>query len=530
MKKISLILTILLAVLYIGCQQDDNSTAFIANADQAEVTDVMFTIADDNSGDVTITPLGNNVLSFEVFFGDDSTSSVTIDNGESVDHNYQSEGVYEITILAYNIIGQITAYKENLEVSFKAPENLTFQIAGDPTDFFTYSVTADADFAAYIQVFFGEFDGEFIQIAPGDTAVYTYQAEGTYELSVIAYSGGAAVLEDMGTIVVQQPQELEITFDDPMATYTFNTFGGNQSVTVIDNPDMVGNLSPKVAEWVDGSPSEVWAGAAMSLDQGISFDSGTTFSMKVWSPNPGITFKLKFESLADASLAVEVDQVTTTSNAWEVLIFDFSGTDYATQFASNPADNLVIFPNFGVDGGDVTYYIDNIIQGAQILDVVRPILPVDFESSATQYDMFGFGGSSTEDVVAQVIDNPDTMVNTSARVARINKPMDAEVFAGVAIPLRDGYSIDFSTTTMISIDVWSPRAGIPVLLKIENTIGDAAEIEVNTTQANGWQTLTFDMSNASGFNSSIEYSQVVLFFDFGTSGMGEIFYFDNIRQ
>ncbi|SEL73338.1 hypothetical protein SAMN04487910_3212 [Aquimarina amphilecti] len=530
MKKVKIAAMMAFLAVFLGCQQDDSNTAFIENAEEASVSDVLFSIADDNSGDVTITPMGSNVLSFELFFGDQDTNSVFLTNGESAQHTY-AEGNYEVTVLAYNTIGQITEYKESLDVSFKAPENLTFQVIPDNNDFLTYSVQANADFATYIEVYFGEFTNEFVQISPGDIATYTYQTEGTYPITIIAYSGGAAVTQDMGTVDAFAPQELEITFDDPNEMVSFNTFGGNQTVTVVDNPDVFGNLSPKAVEWIDGSPSEVWAGAAMSLSNGINFGSGTTFSMKVWSPSAGTLFKVKIESLVDASSAVEVDVLTTTANAWEVLTYDFSGTDYAAQFATNPANNLVIFPNFGVDGGNVTYYIDNIIQGEQTLDTVLPILPIDFESSAGTFDLFGFGGSATEDAVGQVIDNPDMSgINTSTKVASLNKPMGSEVWSGVAVPLRDSYAIDFSSSTLISVDVWSPRAGIPVLFKVENAAGDAAEIEVMTTQANAWHTITYDLNNAPGFNSSIEYTQVDLFFDFGTAGMGEVFYFDNIRQ
>ncbi|WP_299441485.1 hypothetical protein [uncultured Aquimarina sp.] len=530
MKKVKIAVMITFLVVFLGCQQDDSSTAFIGDAEEASVSDVLFSISDDNSGDVTIRPLGTNVLSFELFFGDENTNSVFLTNGESAQHTY-AEGTYEVTVLAYNAIGQITEYKESIDVSFKAPENLTFQVIPDPNNFLTYSVQADADFATYIEVYFGEFTGEFVQISPGDIVSHTYQAEGEYPITIIAYSGGAAVTQDMGTIEVLAPQELEITFDDPDETYTFNTFGGNQTVTIVDNPDVFGNLSPKAVQWIDGSPSEVWAGAAISLSNGINFGSGTTFSMKVWSPSAGTPFKLKFESLADPSSAVEVDVLTTTTNAWEVLTYDFSTTDYAAQFASNAANNMVVFPNFGADGGDVTYYIDNIIQGEQTLDEVLPILPIDFESSAGTFNLFGFGGTATEDAVGQVIDNPDISgINTSTRVATLNKPAGSEVWSGVAIPLREGYSIDFTSSTMISVDVWVPRAGIPILFKVENGTGDAAEISVMATQANTWHTLTFDLSSAPGFNSSIAYTQVDLFFDFGTAGMGEVFYFDNIRQ
>jgi len=76
---------------------------------------------------------------------------------------------------------------------------------------------------------------------------------------------------------------------------------------------------------------------------------------------------------------------------------------------------------------------------------------------------------------------------------------------------------------------WSPKAGIQVLLKIENKIDNniAVEIPATNTVANEWETLSFDFSD---LDATQDYGRVVLFFDFGNTGDGSDFYFDDITQ
>lgn len=174
-----------------------------------------------------------------------------------------------------------------------------------------------------------------------------------------------------------------------------------------------------------------------------------------------------------------------------------------------------------LSGGSAT---TELTQTVEIRDPL--LLPVDFESPTKNYSFYNFGGA--DGVVDPVIDNPDpTGVNTSDRVAAYTKPVGSEVWAGTTINLDE--NIDFSSQKYISVDVWSPQAGIPVIFKVEN-INDGGifvESTVNTTVSNQWETLVFDMSAA---DLSMEYGKIVLFFNFGTPGNGETYYFDNIQQ
>jgi len=160
-------------------------------------------------------------------------------------------------------------------------------------------------------------------------------------------------------------------------------------------------------------------------------------------------------------------------------------------------------------------------------------LPLTFEESNVDYTFFPFGGVES----MGIIDNPDaTGANTSSKVVQLDKTDGAMVWGGASMPLVD--TIDFSGTTMMEMKVWSPRANVPFLLKIEDTNSPPnmdgnpsvfAEVQATTSTAGGWELLMFDMSTFADFSTANTYNQVIAFPDFGTAGMGETFYIDDIQ-
>ena len=98
-------------------------------------------------------------------------------------------------------------------------------------------------------------------------------------------------------------------------------------------------------------------------------------------------------------------------------------------------------------------------------------LPVDFESTTIDYNVIGFEGAD-----AAVEANPDASgENTSDTVVRSTKTEGAQFFAGTAMTLD--VAIDFSESESISIKTWSPKANIPVRLKLEGSDpGDVCRI------------------------------------------------------
>ncbi|TXF86264.1 hypothetical protein FUA23_19675 [Neolewinella aurantiaca] len=150
------------------------------------------------------------------------------------------------------------------------------------------------------------------------------------------------------------------------------------------------------------------------------------------------------------------------------------------------------------------------------------VLPLNFENTELDFAWGGFGGAG-----AGVVANPDvTEANSSARVVELSKSNGSEVWAGAFLALEG--PVDFSSGSKIYVNVWSPRSGIPIILKLED--GENADINVevtaNTTEANAWHLVEFDFSGAGDLTET--YETIVIFFDFGTNGMGENFYFDDI--
>ena len=88
--------------------------------------------------------------------------------------------------------------------------------------------------------------------------------------------------------------------------------------------------------------------------------------------------------------------------------------------------------------------------------------------------------------------------------------------------------IDFSESEIISIKTWSPKADIPVRLKLEAAGGVFVELDTNTTLENQWETLTWDFS---GQTAGIDFTTVVVFFEFvpDLPGDGSTYYYDDIE-
>jgi endoglucanase Acf2 len=147
-------------------------------------------------------------------------------------------------------------------------------------------------------------------------------------------------------------------------------------------------------------------------------------------------------------------------------------------------------------------------------------LPIDFESDGTYVFSNFDGGTGT------VVINPFSGAgNPSARVGRIIRNGGAQ-WAGSLLTLSQ--KINFAALPVLSMKVYSPRAGLPVLLKLE---GDVAPVErlATTTLANNWETLNW---NFTGTQSNV-FNKLVMMFDFGTVGDGSAnstFHFDNILQ
>jgi hypothetical protein len=335
-------------------------------------------------------------------------------------------------------------------------------------------------------------------------------------------TAGTFYLDDVQQEVAQSLPQLPVSFEAADVAYELIGFGGVDPAIVIANPDASGiNTSAKVVQLTKNSGSEVWAGATMQLAGPIDFSAGTSVKVKVWSPRVGTTILFKVENSGDGAIAAEASNSTTVANTWEELTFDLTGI----VNLSNSYDKLALFPDFGVAGQGEDFYFDDISLAAS--EAVLPELPVDFESATTTYNWIGFGSADFGEIPSGVIPNPDASgINTSSYVVQISKTAGAQVWAGSTMTLAG--PIDFASGTTIKMKVWSPRAGTPILFKVENASDGNifAEASSTSTVANAWEELSFDMTGL--VNLANSYSKIAVFPDFGSNGAGEDFYFDDI--
>ncbi len=528
MKKFKFILGLFSLLAFAGCSLEDGidqDTSFLDTVNTDNIGAV-FAITNDNTGVVTITPTGEGVSRYVVDFGDGSELSDDIRPGESVQHIY-GEGNYDVLIIAKNLAGESFQGTQPLTVSFRTPENLSVNIAKDPQDNYTVNVSASADYAALFHVYFGETaDEDPTPLMPGEIVSHTYETIGTYDVRVVALSGGAASIETTEQVTITDPLFFPVNFESDKLAYSWVGFGG-ASAQVVDNPDMSGmNTSDKVVELTEEAGAQTWAGASLQLDEPLNFSQGTAIKMNAWSPEAGVPVMFKIEDTSsepdangNPSVFVEVIQNTTTSEEWEEMTFDLRSSDRFDPSVNY--DRVIVFYDFGNPGEGATFYFDDL----RLAKLELLTLPVTFESEKLSYSWYNFGPDQANGV--PVVDNPDpSFVNPSDKVAQYTKPAGSETWAGTFLRLDE--PIDFSTDKYISVDVWSPIAGAPVILKVENSADNsiAAEMTVNTTTSGEWETLTFDLT---AVDPAQDYGTIVLFFNYGVSGTGETYYFDNIR-
>ncbi|MBR9919218.1 MAG: T9SS type A sorting domain-containing protein [Bacteroidetes bacterium] len=229
--------------------------------------------------------------------------------------------------------------------------------------------------------------------------------------------------------------------------------------------------------------------------------------------------------------------MTTVAAEWETLTFDFSNEVMGTAAINfdNTYDKASIFFNFGTtgaDAGEKTYYWDDVeFVAAPQIDQID--LPVTFEEPDTDYTLTDFGGNASS-----VVEDPTDPTNT---VAQSIKTDAAELWAGTTIGTDLGFAnaIPFTAdATSMTVRVWSPDAGIPIRLKVEDATDPTISVETETltTVASDWETLTFDFSNevmgTAAINLDNTYDKASIFFNFGTTGAdaGEkTYYWDDVE-
>ena len=321
-------------------------------------------------------------------------------------------------------------------------------------------------------------------------------------------------------------QSLPIDFESGLVvTSTFVDFDGG-TASVVANPQSSGvNVSSKVGKIIRNGGT-TWAGSKVILSSNLDFSTNNIIRMKVFTSAPvGTTIKFKLEGSGNT----ERDAQTTVSNAWEELKWDFTGE--SSNF--NTLVFMFDFGNVGDGTANSTFLFDDIEQifGGSQLD-----LPVTFEDNTVNYSTTDFGGN-----ISQMVVDP---MNANNKVIEVVKTTSAATWAGTTIGTPAGFSTNIPlslSSSIMTVRVWSPDAGTPIRLKVEdsNDPTHTCETETNTTIDGGWETITFNFTNQApgtellsiGLGFGWTYNMASIFFNYGTEGIvaGEkTYYFDDV--
>lgn len=359
MKKIASLFLIFAGLLFWACTDDSD-----VNLDQIGApTDIsaIVTISQDNSGNVTFLPKGTGVSQYEIYFGDDTTEPALVSPGSTTTHAY-AEGTYQARIVGVAINGKRTEVTQEVTVSFLQPTDLLVTITTGAN--LSVTVEAEAELETFFEVTFGDNPAaEPIAFNEEQTVNYTYPQAGTYTITVVALSGGAAtttytqnvVIVDLGPAPVPtQAQSSVISlFSDTYTNVPVDTWRTSWSQANLEEFDIAGDNVKKY--------SALTFVGIETVANPINATGMTHFHTDVWSSD-FTQFRVKLVDFgANGSFGGGDDvehEVTINSpaqNQWVSVDIPLSAFTGLTTRA-----NIAQLIYVGQPAGNTTVYIDNV--------------------------------------------------------------------------------------------------------------------------------------------------------------------------
>ena len=242
-------------------------------------------------------------------------------------------------------------------------------------------------------------------------------------------------------------------------------------------------------------------------------DTRRTISARVFSPTAGIPMVLKIEG-PDGANSGDVQADQTVTQGWQTLTWTFTSTDVSKTY-----NKIVLLPNLGtVDAAPgKAYYFDDIV----LLDGAPPPPPTgtviaNFDDVSPP--VAGFEGAEGSAVEPAPVGGGE---GNAFKVLRSG----GQTFALGIIETTVPVTADRRT---LSAQVFSPTAGVPMVLKLEGPDGaNSGDTPANETVVEGWQTLTWSFP---GLDVSKTYNKIVLLPNLGTidAPPGKAYWFDSI--
>ncbi|MEJ7138373.1 Ig-like domain-containing protein [Amphibiibacter pelophylacis] len=346
-------------------------------------------------------------------------------------------------------------------------------------------------------------------VTPAANSTGTLQvnvAAGSFaDLAGNASTAAASASQAFDTTVPAEPPPAGLLADfDTAPLPTFEGFeGAGASIEV--GPDGGTGSALKIVR----NGGQVYAGVVVNVPT-IPSNAGTqVVSARVYSPTAGIPMVIKVEA-ADQSSPGDVQANETVKAGWQTLTWTLSNLD-----ASKVYNRFVVLPQLGTVGSGETFFFDDIaVKAAPVTPPAQQNLLADFDTAPLP-TFEGFEGAG-----ASIAAGPDGGTGSALKIVRNG----GQVYAGVVvnvptIPSNAG-------TQTVSARVYSPKAGIPMVIKVEAADQSSpGDVQANETVKAGWQTLTWTLSN---LDASKVYNRLVVLPQLGTVGSGETFFVDDI--
>jgi hypothetical protein len=365
MKIIKYVFSICLVALAVySCAQDDDNNDFVDSIVAPTNVSANVVVTQDNTGLVTITPLGEGVTNYNIGFGDGTDAANGIQPGSSVEHIYE-EGTYEATITANGLNGLSTTVTQQIVVSFQAPENLMVTIENDTAISRQVNVNATADFALSYEVDFGQAGTAPVMGNIEDTVSFLYDAAGTYTITVTAFSAAVETLSYTEEFVVTEILQPLVQAPTPPSrddADVISMFSNSYALDV--------NVSSWRSDWststltdlqIEGNDTKFYAdadfvGVEFYGADAVNASQMDAFHLDFWSVN-ATTFRIKLVDLGGTATEAEIVFEDLPQNEWVSLEIPMSDFTDAGMTSINSIQQLIFS---GLPTGTFDFFIDNV--------------------------------------------------------------------------------------------------------------------------------------------------------------------------
>lgn len=502
MKKIKNIYKALIVLFIISACTEERSLDFLNNIVPPSNVAAVYSISQDNSGLVTITPSAEGAIIFDIDLGDTSPVVEGLELGKNVQHTY-AEGTYNIKVSAYNSKGDVTELTQELIVSFRAPENLVVTIENDAAVTKQVNVSATADFAATYEFYSGEtgVDQPVATANIGDAINYQYTDPGTYSVKVVAKGGAIQTTE--------YSMDFEVTeILAPIASAATPPTRNPEDVVSIFSSVYTDIGADVLPDWGQSQFGSSYAEFDLNGDkmlqyinlsyQGIAFDSNKQdvsnmefLHLDVWTPD---LTKLK------TFIINETDEKSVESelkvNQWTSINIPLS--EFTNQGLTLDLIRQFKFESEGPWPREGTVFVDNIYFWKNPAPAGAAILSDDFEGNGNITTWFGDDcgmDNAFTNPFKDALNNSDTVLeykDTGGQYANIRFDKKDSNF-----DLTNGNSI-------FSLKIYVPSSSVtgsqPNQISLKLQDGTVAEPWAQQTEIiksialDTWQTVSFDFA------------------------------------